>query len=69
MEMKRRKRKLWYTWTEKGKFRLSEYPPDAPHRTSLEFIYRLEVEKYADDKRADLYWRHQPWTVSSSQRM
>jgi hypothetical protein len=35
-----------------------------PYQPSLEFDRLRELEGYADQKRADLYWWSQPWTVS-----
>lgn len=52
------KRRLLFGWFDAGKasFWISQYPPDAPVRPSLEFEMKDDLEAFLKRKKADVYW-------------
>lgn len=51
-------RRLFYGWHDAARdcLRLSQDPPDAPVRRSVEFADVSEARTYADRKRARIMW-------------
>jgi hypothetical protein len=51
-------KRVWYAWLERGKFRVSKYPADAPVRPSGVFDTKADVDALAIKKRATVHWDH-----------